>query len=120
MRLDHVSKIFPELPRYHYFEAGNIYTGSRAEMRFRIEPGEKLKTWIWHGNFCFEKSEIEETNEFENSEDGFKKMLEYLENYSKNDAASNHPKWENYEGWSREFTDNYHRELEKKRENGIF
>ena len=120
MRLKSVSDVFPDLPRYHYFECGNKYTGSRGTFRFCITPAEKLCVEIWHGLLCREKSEIEKEEEFENSADGFDKMLEYLEGEAKKTEKEDIPAWLSYEGWSRGYVDKFQTLLAEEYEKGDF
>lgn len=68
-----------ELPGLLYYQNGGIYKGSSGTVRYKIEPVEdKLVTSVWHGPYCFEKSEVEEQSEFELSESGRTAMIEWL------------------------------------------
>ena len=119
-RLPPRSAVFPNIPRYTYFKAKTVYTGSKGDMRFRIEPFDEIKVYIWHSKMCFEKSEIDAEATFPQSAEGYEQMINYLEEYSEKDETSKHPRWEKYEGWSEEFVLNYENEVARDRENGIF
>ncbi len=74
-----VSKIF-DIPRLYYFESTNVYTGSKNQtFNFKITPGEKLKVQIWHGMICSDKAEIEITEEFPLTQEGYDAMIKWLE-----------------------------------------
>lgn len=80
------------LPVLHSFENNNVFTGSFGQMRFKITPklvkpdGSKtvdltvstLFCEVWYGQFCYEKSEIEATNEFPISEQGREELRLWL------------------------------------------
>ena len=79
------------LPVLHSFENGNIYTGSLGLLRFRIVPNVTMKNSkevdndqssidaeYWHGEYCYEKSEIEGKQTFPMSEQGREAMREWL------------------------------------------
>ena len=70
-----MEKIF--LPTLHTFAMNNVFTGSSGPLRFRVAPTVVKKTpkevdmeassmfgELWHGIFCYEKSEIEAKEEF--------------------------------------------------------
>lgn len=80
------------IPTLHSFAMKNPFTGSCGLFRFRIVPKVTMKTpkevdmeassivaEYWHGQFCYEKSEIEAMQEFPMSEDGRTEMLRWLE-----------------------------------------
>lgn len=82
-------KIF--LPVLHWFDANNDFTGSLGEFRFKVTPNvvkltakevdfEKstLKAEFWHGQFCYDLSEIEGSAEFPMSEDGRESLRAWL------------------------------------------
>ncbi len=49
-------------------------------LRFMLTPVEdQIEAKIWHGLFCMEKSEIEDTKLFSMTEDGLKELRAYLE-----------------------------------------
>lgn len=74
-----VSKIF-DIPRLYYFESKNVYTGSKNQtFNFKITPGENLKVQIWHGMLCSDKAEMETTEEFSLTQEGFDAMIKWLE-----------------------------------------
>ena len=60
------------LPVLHSFENNNIFTGSFGALRFRVTPSivmlnqkevnfdeSSMKCECWHGEYCYEKSQIE-------------------------------------------------------------
>ena len=80
------------LPVLHYFENGNVFTGSLGALRFKVTPtvvmmpGDKevdfdrssMKAEFWHGRFCYEKSEMEGEKEFPMSREGRLEMQAWL------------------------------------------
>ena len=42
-----------EVPGYEYFEARNIFSGSKGDFNFKILPeGEVMRVKTWKGRFC--------------------------------------------------------------------
>lgn len=69
-----------DIPRIYYFESGNIFTGSRRNLNFRIVPdGDTMHISTWHGMICSELTEAEDTADFPLSTDGHTRMLAWLE-----------------------------------------
>ncbi|MBR0140857.1 MAG: hypothetical protein IJM19_01240 [Ruminococcus sp.] len=73
-----VSEIF-HIPKFYYFQSGNDYSGSKGDFSYIIKNGEKLKCMTWHGKLCSEKAVIENEQEFEKSQEGFDKLIKWLE-----------------------------------------
>ena len=84
------NKIF--LPTLHTFAMKNPFTGSCGNFRYRINPNVVMATAkevdfeqstmeakYWHGPFCYEKSEIEGTENFPLTEEGRQAMMDWLE-----------------------------------------
>ncbi len=84
------------LPTLHTFAMNNIFTGSLGALRFRIAPQvvkvegnnkevdfekSSLLAELWHGPYCYEKSEIEDTQSFPMSEEGRLAMKAWLESH---------------------------------------
>lgn len=82
------------LPTLHWFAMTNPFTGSRGELRFRIVPNvvmlnpkevnfqeSSIVCELWHGPFCYEKSEMEETRTFPMSEAGREALHRWLEGH---------------------------------------
>lgn len=80
------------LPTLHSFAMKNPFTGSCGLFRFRIVPNVTMKTpkevdmdassihaEFWHGQFCYEKSEMEGAADFPMSEEGRLEMKQWLE-----------------------------------------
>lgn len=80
------------LPTLHTFAMNNLFTGSMGLLRFRIKPNVVMATAkevdfeqssmfveYWHGQFCYEKSEMEGENTFPMTEEGRLEMLHWLE-----------------------------------------
>lgn len=80
------------LPVLHSFENNNIFTGSFGALRFRVTPSIVMKTpkevdfenssmtcEYWHGEYCYEKSEIEQTRVFPLSPEGREQIRAWLE-----------------------------------------
>ena len=80
------------LPTLHSFAMKNPFTGSCGLFRFRIVPNVVMKTpnevdmeasslhaEYWHGQFCYEKSQMEGEADFPMSEEGRTALKEWLE-----------------------------------------
>ena len=80
------------LPVLHYFAMDNIFTGSWGLFRFRAKPNVIMATpkevdyaassifvQYWHGQFCYEKSEMEGEQTFPMTEQGRLDMKSWLE-----------------------------------------
>lgn len=80
------------IPTLHTFAMNNIFTGSCGLFRFRIKPNIVKRTpkevdmeassmvaEYWHGEFCYEKSEMEGNETFPMSEEGRADMKRWLE-----------------------------------------
>ena len=70
------------LPVLHSFENNNVFTGSYGALRFKVTPAITMKNpkevdmeassmlcELWHGPFCYEKSEMEAQETFPLSEE---------------------------------------------------
>ena len=81
------------IPTLHTFAMNNVFTGSCGDLRFKITPkvtkmnskevdfeASSMDVEIWHGLFCYEKSEIEDNKNFPMSEEGRNALIAYLEN----------------------------------------
>ena len=79
------------LPVLHYFAMDNIFTGSNGLFRFRAIPTVIMRTpkevnmeessifcECWHGIFCYEKSQMEDSHTFAMSEEGREEMRQWL------------------------------------------
>ncbi len=80
------------IPTLHTFENENIFTGSCGLLRFRIAPQVKMATpkevdfenssilcEFWHGEKCYELSEMEARQVFPMTEEGRSRMKAWLE-----------------------------------------
>ncbi len=79
------------LPTLHTFAMDNVFTGSAGALRFKLSPQvvkngrevdmeqSAIHAELWHGPFCYEKSEIEQEKTFPMSEEGRAQMLSWLE-----------------------------------------
>ena len=79
------------LPTLHTFAMDNVFTGSAGALRFKLSPQvvkngrevdmeqSAIRAELWHGPFCYEKSEIEQEKTFPMSEEGRAAMLAWLE-----------------------------------------
>lgn len=82
------------IPTLHTFAMDNLFTGSCGALRFRLEPKvvkvegnnkevdfEKstILAKLWHGPFCYEKSEMEQEQTFPMTEEGRLAMKAWLE-----------------------------------------
>ena len=81
------------LPTLHSFAMQNIFTGSCGPLRFRIVPNvvkknskevdmeqSSIAAEYWHGNLCYEKSQMEDSATFPMSEEGRTELKKWLEN----------------------------------------
>ena len=80
------------IPTLHTFAMKNSFTGSCGTLRFKIVPNVIMQTpkevnmaestitaEYWHGQFCYEKSEMEGSETFPMSEEGRLAMKQWLE-----------------------------------------
>jgi hypothetical protein len=80
------------VPTLHTFAMNNTFTGSCGMLRYLITPTVEMRTpkevdmenssitaEFWHGIYCYEKSEVEETKTFPMSEEGRQEMKAWLE-----------------------------------------
>ena len=72
-----------ELPHVSWFENNNPYTECHYLFHYIIIPdvkGETMIVKIWHGEFCYEKSVDEITDErtFPMTSEGRNDMIEYI------------------------------------------
>lgn len=80
------------IPTLHTFENGNSFTGSCGLLRFRIVPevvmatpkevdmaASSVSAEFWHGEWCYELSQIEQKQTFPMSEEGRAAMKAWLE-----------------------------------------
>ena len=67
------------LPTLSSMEYGNVWTGSRKNARWRIEPKDGIMTVeVWPGPMCRECSEVSHTAEFPVSEEGLEQLRGWL------------------------------------------
>ena len=80
------------VPTLHTFENNNICTGSCGSLRFRIEPKVVMATpkevdmaassigaEFWHGELCYELSDMEGQQTFPMSEEGRAALKAWIE-----------------------------------------
>ena len=80
------------LPTLHTFAMKNLFTGSVGLFRFRVVPNVVMATpkevdfsqstmfvEYWHGLYCYEKSEMEGSETFPMTEEGWEEMIRWLE-----------------------------------------
>ena len=80
------------LPTLHTFAMNNEFTGSCGLLRFKIKPNVVMLTpkevdmdsstifaELWHGQLCYEKSQMEASETFPMSEEGRLAMKAWLE-----------------------------------------
>ena len=84
------------IPTFHTFENGNVFTGSYGALRFKITPqvqmlpGNKevnhaessMTAEYWHGLYCYEKSQIEESKVFPLTPQGREEMKDWLQEHA--------------------------------------
>lgn len=73
-----------DIPKVFYFEVGNVHSGSRKHLRYRVEPADgMLHIDVWRQDLCFEivqeRGELEAHADFPISEEGFQQMLDFLQ-----------------------------------------
>ena len=67
------------LPTLSSMKHGNVWTGSRGNTRWRIEPSEEiLRAEVWRGSMCRERSEVEAEGEFPLSQEGIEQLRLWL------------------------------------------
>lgn len=79
------------IPTLHYFENNNIFTGSCGTLRFRIAPNivkisqkevnlaaSSIDCEFWHGEKCYELSQIEEKRTYPMSDAGHNALQAWL------------------------------------------
>ena len=79
------------IPTLHTFAMNNSFTGSCGLFRFKIDPHVEMATpkevdfekssiraRCWHGQFCYEKSEMEGEATFPMSEEGRDSLIKWL------------------------------------------
>lgn len=80
------------LPTLHTFAMNNEFTGSCGLLRFKIKPNVVMLTpkevdmenssifaELWHGQLCYEKSQMEQEATFPMSEEGRLALKKWLE-----------------------------------------
>ena len=80
------------LPTLLTFANNNIFTGSCGALRFKIVPNvimatpkevdmeqSSMRCELWHGEKCYELSDIEQEKTFPMSEEGISSMRAWLE-----------------------------------------
>ncbi len=80
------------LPTLHSFAMDNIFTGSCGLFRFRAAPNvimatpkevdfeqSSIKAEFWHGQLCYELSEMEGEQVFPMTDEGRQAMKDWLE-----------------------------------------
>ena len=73
-----------DIPKVFYFEVGNVHSGSRNHLRYRVEPADgMLHIDVWRQDLCFEivqaRGELEAHADCPVSEEGFQQMLDFLQ-----------------------------------------
>ena len=79
------------IPTLHTFAMNNVFTGSCGDLRFKITPkvtkknskevdfdASSMDVEIWHGLFCYEKSEIEDSKNFPMPDQGRSELIAFL------------------------------------------
>lgn len=81
------------IPTLHTFENGNIFTGSCGLLRFRIVPTvtqtankkgiipeeSSIHCELWHGELCYELSQMEDAQTFPMTQEGRAALKAWLE-----------------------------------------
>jgi len=69
------------LPTLSSMEYGNVWTGSRGNMRFKVVPDPKaggMDVEVWSGPLCYECSQVTDTARFPLSQEGIDQMRSWL------------------------------------------
>ena len=67
------------LPTLSSMEYGNVWTGSRGELRFRVVPRDgEMTVEAWRGPLCYECSAVAETAQFPISREGIDRLRKWL------------------------------------------
>ena len=67
------------LPVLSSMEYGNVWTGSRKNARFRIEPKDGVMlVEVWPGPLCYECSQVSHTAQYPISEEGIEQLRMWL------------------------------------------
>ena len=82
------------IPTLHTFAMKNPFTGSCGMLRFKIDPNvqmlppkevdfpnSSITAEYWHGQFCYEKSEMEGKTDFPMTDEGRENMKAWLESH---------------------------------------
>ena len=82
------------LPTLHWFAMKNPFTGSFGNFRYRVVPNvtmatskevdfenSSMKAEFWHGQFCYEKSEMEGEETFPMSAEGREALISWLQEH---------------------------------------
>lgn len=80
------------LPTLHTFAMDNVFTGSCGLLRFKITPNvimlnkkevnmdeSSIHAELWHGQLCYECSEVEQEKTFPMSEEGRLDLQQWLQ-----------------------------------------
>ena len=79
------------LPTLHTFAMDNSFTGSYGLLRYRVVPTvikrnakevnmeeSSITAEYWHGQYCYEKSKMEDKQTFPMSEEGRQAIIDWL------------------------------------------
>ena len=74
-------------PLLHYFEAGNIFSGSDRGKRYKVFPDKesgKMTCKVWIGEYCLEKTDpgIVAEKEFAITEEGRQEMIAWINGFN--------------------------------------
>ncbi len=73
---------FLAVPSLEYLKNQNIFSGSYQNYNFKIFPkGEVMTVAVWFGRFCYDKSEITNTEEFTINLEGYQQMIAWIEQH---------------------------------------
>ena len=72
------------IPTLKMLQFNNIYSASIGNFNYKFFPNVLKNTFkivVWDGKFCLSKSEPKETAEFELTNQGFKKAVDWLNSF---------------------------------------
>ena len=63
------------MPLLHYFESGNIFSGSYKNKRYKVFPdGENMLCKVWLGEYCLEVTLPEQVSDHTGRQTGYDRL----------------------------------------------
>lgn len=74
-----MEEILFDIPKPLYFESKNAYSGSIGSFSYKVWPADgELKSSVWLGPYCLEKSDPVETRTFPMTLQGREELIAWL------------------------------------------